>query len=562
MSILINETTQFLIQGITGKQGTRACQSMIADNANVICGVTPGKGGQQVNNVPVYNSVVEAQEHHHINATVVIVPAKSAKKAIVEAISAGIPLINIITENIPLHDMAFCHAKAKEMGCIIIGPTSGGIFSVNKSKSGLLGTGKARIAFTQGNIGIISRSGGMSCETALVLTQAGLGQSTVVSIGSDVLMGDSFKELVQEFEDDQETRGIVLFGEIGGTAEEDLAEFLIKRKQQDKPYTKPIVAFISGLFAKGIKNVSLGHAGAIIEGNKGTREHKVAVLKEAGVIIADVHHDIGRLMKDALEKASVMVNNNNITTTKTRMKFKTAISKITNDGLIIRGHRQNELIENNFADTIFLLLRGKKPTPQEAILFNAMLNCIIDHGTGTTSAVTTRFVMSGGNPLNTAVSAGVAALGNYHGGAIENAMKQFYKIKQQKITLEQFVTDAVEQKKIVFGYGHKVYKKEDLRVTQLRKLCQKHNYTSSFIQIAQSIETTLEQKKGGKIILNVDGFIAAVLCEMGFSPEIGKGFFIIGRTPGLVAHAVEEKQNEKPVRRVNEKDIEYLSNLS
>jgi succinyl-CoA synthetase alpha subunit len=297
MAILIDENTTFLIQGITGKQGQRTCEEMLHAGSKLIAGVTPGKGGQEVEGVPVYNSIKEAPK---VSCSVILVPPKFAKTAILEAIESKIPLINIVTENIPVHDMAYCFAKAKEHNIRIIGPTSAGINSVGKSKCGPIGSGKSKVSFTEGNIGIISRSGGMASETSLVLKQAGLGQSTVVSIGSDILMGESFKELIQDFEQDPETKGLVLFGEIGGTAEEDLAEYLTQRATL---YPKPIVAFISGTFVETykIQNVSLGHAGAIIEGNKGTRKAKVKALKEAGVLIAEVHHEVGDIMKKALQ---------------------------------------------------------------------------------------------------------------------------------------------------------------------------------------------------------------------------------------------------------------------
>jgi succinyl-CoA synthetase alpha subunit len=304
MSILIDETTTFLIQGITGKQGARACSEMLKARSKVVAGVTPGKGGQKVEGIPVYNSIKETQQAGlNIDCTVILVPPKFAKGAILEAIESNIPLINIVTENIPMHDMAYCFALAEKNNVTIIGPTSAGIYSVGKSKCGPIASGKSSIAFTQGSIGVISRSGGMSSETSLVLSQEGLGQSTVVSCGSDVLMGKSFKELAILLEQDLETKGIVLFGEIGGTSEEDLAQYLLKRKQEGKAFTKPIVACISGIFAQklGMQNVSLGHAGAIIEENKGTRENKVKVLKEAGVIIADVHHKVGSLMRKVLQ---------------------------------------------------------------------------------------------------------------------------------------------------------------------------------------------------------------------------------------------------------------------
>tara|TARA_Y100000034_G_scaffold136799_1_gene215859 strand:+ start:6635 stop:7534 length:900 start_codon:yes stop_codon:yes gene_type:complete len=298
MAILINESTTFLIQGITGKQGSRACEEMLKVGSKIVCGVTPGKGGQEVLGVPVYNSVGDALKEHKVDVSVIFVPPKFAKSAIVEAIESEIKLINIITENIPVHDMAYCLALARKRGVGIIGATSAGIYSVGKSKCGAIASGKSRIAFTPGKIGVISRSGGMSCETALVLSHVGLGQSTVVSIGSDILMGTDFVELVKEFENDAETAGIVIFGEIGGTSEEDLAEYLLSR---DTPFPKPIVAFISGKFAVGLEDISLGHAGAIVEGGRGTREVKVKALKNAGVIVAEVHHKVGELMKNELQ---------------------------------------------------------------------------------------------------------------------------------------------------------------------------------------------------------------------------------------------------------------------
>ena len=189
MAILIDEKTKYIIQGITGKQGQLACKEMIKAGSKVIAGVTPGKGGQEIFGITVFNTVKEAKEKHQIDATVIFVPARFAKNAIVEAIESEIKLINIITENIPVHDMAYCLALAKQKNVKIIGATSAGIYSVGKSKSGAIASGKSKIAYSPGEIGVISRSGGMSSETSLVLSQSGLGQCTVVSIGSDILMG-------------------------------------------------------------------------------------------------------------------------------------------------------------------------------------------------------------------------------------------------------------------------------------------------------------------------------------------------------------------------------------
>tara|TARA_Y100000034_G_C6818471_1_gene368407 strand:+ start:269 stop:979 length:711 start_codon:yes stop_codon:yes gene_type:complete len=235
------------------------------------------------------------------------------------------------------------------------------------------------------------------------------------------------------------------------------------------------------------------------------------------------------------------------------MKFKTSISKVGEDDLIIRNEKLSSLMKGKFTDSVFLLLSGRKAKEVESKLFESMLISVIDHGMGVASSLTSRFVMSTGNSLNTAVGAGVLALGDLHGGAIENSMKQLLSVKD----VEEFVSSCVDNKQVIFGFGHKHYK-EDPRAKRIVKLCKELNFTSKYLDIALQIEKVLEKKKGKKICLNVDGVIAAVLLEMGFSPEIGKGFFIIGRTPGLVAHAVEEKLTEKPVRRVDEKDIEYL----
>ena len=296
MAILIDENTKYLIQGITGKQGSRALREMLLVGSKVVCGVTPGKAGQEVEGVKVFGSVKDALISFDVDCSLVMVPPRFAKAAIVEAIESGIKLINVVTENIPVHDMAYCIALACKNGCRIIGATSTGIYSVGKSKCGPIGSGKSKIAFSPGCVGVISSSGGMSCETSLVLTQAGLGQSTVVSTGSDVLMGSDFVDIVKLFEEDQETKGIVLFGEIGSRCEEDLAQYLISKGG----IGKPIVAFISGKFARGIENVSLGHAGAIVENGKGTRDEKVKALISAGVRVVDVHHEIGQVMKEML----------------------------------------------------------------------------------------------------------------------------------------------------------------------------------------------------------------------------------------------------------------------
>ncbi len=231
---------------------------------------------------------------------------------------------------------------------------------------------------------------------------------------------------------------------------------------------------------------------------------------------------------------------------------------MTQDDLIIQGEKLSELVaKGSFTDAVFLLLSGRKATGKESKIFSAMLTSVIDHGMGTTSAMASRFVMSAGNPLNTAVGAGILALGEFHGGAIEQAMRQL----QTVTDIEKLVDDAVAKKITLSGFGHKIYKEADPRVKQLLGICKKEGFSSKYIDLALKVEKLFEQKKGKKIVFNVDGFIAAALLEMGFSPEAARGFFIIGRTPGLVAQAIEEKEKEPPVRRVDEEEIRYVGKI-
>lgn len=235
------------------------------------------------------------------------------------------------------------------------------------------------------------------------------------------------------------------------------------------------------------------------------------------------------------------------------MEFRTGISTLTEDDMLIRGKRHSELIRNaSFSDVTFLLLTGREPTTAESRIFNALLVSIIDHGMGTASALASRFVMSTGNPLNSAVAAGVLALGDYHGGAIEQAMRQLATVADPK----SFVEQALVEKRIIYGYGHKVYKDADPRVTELLARCEAEGYHTPYLATARSIEAEIEQQKR-RLVLNVDGCIAALLLGMGFPPEAGKGIFVIGRTPGLVAQALEEQARERPVRRIDESAIAY-----
>jgi succinyl-CoA synthetase alpha subunit len=282
MSILVDEKTRLLVQGITGREGGFHARMMLDYGTSVVAGVTPGKGGQLAcdGRVPVYDSVAEAQHDTGANATIIYVPARFAVDAILEAAYARIPLIVCITEGIPVLDLIPVREFVRRQGSRLIGPNCPGLLSPGKAKVGIL---PGHIA-SQGSVGVVSRSGTLTYEVVHALTQTGIGQSTCVGIGGDALIGTTFVDVLRLFEEDPQTDLVVLIGEIGGHAEEEAARFI------GCSMAKPAVAFVAGRTAP--KGKRMGHAGAIIEGDTGSAEAKIAALRAAGATIVDLPRDI------------------------------------------------------------------------------------------------------------------------------------------------------------------------------------------------------------------------------------------------------------------------------
>lgn len=297
MSILITPNTNVLIQGITGKEGQKAARAMLSYHTNVVGGVRPGKGGEEVEGKPVFNTVAEAVEAFpDIDVTTIYVPPFAAKAAIMEAIDAGIKTINTIVERIPIKDTAYCLAAAKERGVRLIGPSSLGFISPGVGRVGVVGGINVDEIYQPGSVGIISRSGGMTNEVSWQVRKAGLGQSTAVHVGGDLLMGTTYADLLRLFEADDQTKGVIIFGEHGGSYEFDIVE-LIKNKE----YTKPLAIYIGGKFANVLpEGMNIGHAGAIVERGKGAAEKEEA-LASVGVLIADTYEDLVVKIKSEIE---------------------------------------------------------------------------------------------------------------------------------------------------------------------------------------------------------------------------------------------------------------------
>lgn len=289
MSILIDENVKVIVQGITGREGTFHTEQMLQYGSNVVAGVTPGKGGQTVLGVPVFNTVKEAVEATGANTTILFVPAKYTAAGVYEAMDAGVKLILTIAEHVPVHDMMGVYHMAKKKGCRVIGPNSFGIISPGKAKVGFM----AHKIFTKGNVGIMSRSATNCYETVFLMSNKGIGQSTCVGNGGDMIPGSTFVELLPLFEADPDTKAIVIIGEIGGSEEELAAEYI---KNNVK---KPVVALITGKSAP--KGRSMGHAGAIVSADgTGSAENKEQKLREAGVLIAESTANIVEILEKIL----------------------------------------------------------------------------------------------------------------------------------------------------------------------------------------------------------------------------------------------------------------------
>ena len=291
MSILIDEHSQVLVQGITGKEGSFHTQRMMEYGTKVVAGVTPGKGGSSLDGVPIYNTVAEAVEKHKIDAAVIFVPARFASDAISEEVDAGIPLMVCITEGIPLHHMLRTYEIVRSHGARLIGPNCPGLLSAGKSKIGII---PGQI-FTKGPVGVVSRSGTLTYEIVDQLTKAGIGQTTAVGIGGDPVIGSSFIDILSLFEQDPETKLVVMVGEIGGSDEEQAAEFISRAMK------KPVISYIAGFSAPPGRR--MGHAGAIITGSSGTAEAKAKALEAKGIPVARTPRQIVELAKQSLHKA-------------------------------------------------------------------------------------------------------------------------------------------------------------------------------------------------------------------------------------------------------------------
>ena len=554
MAILIDERKRVLVQGITGREGRARTRLMREYGTNVVAGVTPGKGGQSVLGVPVFNTPGEAVNSlGEIDVSVVFVPAAGVKEAAISAIDAGIKLAVLVPDRVPVWDAMEIAAAAKANGAMFLGPNTLGALSPGKGVVGMIG-GRAESArqwFKPGvpkGVGVISRSGGMASSTGYYLGQAGVRISTIVHIGGDAVIGIRLQDAALMFEADPLTEAIVIFGEIGSSQEEELAQLIAAGK-----ITKPVIAYIGGKAAR--EGTRFSHAGAIIEGGRGTHAGKVKALREAGGTVVDA---FGELPNAVVEILGKMKGESLMSEADKKAVWNTAITRVEPNKVAVRGYDIAELMGRvSFGAAVYLIVTEELPSQAVARLMDAILVSSIDHGATPPSALAARTVASTGATLSASVAAGIMSINRHHGGAIEDCARQLKAIAD-RATRESISIDEAAARTLATmreagermpGFGHRLHTK-DPRTARLFELACEAGVDGVHMQAARAVEKAFSDAKRS-LPINVDGAISAILADLGINPAAFNGIFMIARTPGLVAHVIEEQTREKPMRRID-----------
>src|SRR5258708_24896156 len=399
MAILIDEKKRVLVQGITGREGRARTRLMREYGTNVVGGVTPGKGGQSVLGVPVFNTPEEAVNSlGEIDVSVVFVPAAGVKEAAISAIEAGIKLAVLVPDRVPVWDAMEIAAAAKANHATFLGPNTLGALSPGKAVVGMIGgrAASARQWFKPGipkGVGVISRSGGMASSTGYYLGQVGMRISTIVHIGGDAVIGIRLPDAALMFEADPLTEAIVIFGEIGSSQEEELAQLIVDRK-----ITKPVIAYIGGKAAR--EGTRFSHAGAIIEGGRGTHAGKVKALREAGAKVVDAFGELPTAVVEILKR---MKGQSLMSETDKNAVWNTAVTRIEPNRVAVRGYDIAELMGRaSFGAAVYLILTGELPSDAIGRLIDGILVSSIDHGATPPSALAARTIAPTVAPFSSA----------------------------------------------------------------------------------------------------------------------------------------------------------------
>src|SRR5213082_1094425 len=554
MAILIDETKRVLVQGITGREGRARTRLMREYGTNVVAGVTPGKGGENVLGVPVFNTPQDAVKSlGKIDISVLFVPAAGVKDAAISAIEAGIKLTVLVPDRVPVWDAMEIAAAAKANDAMFVGPNTLGVLSPGKGVVGMIG-GRAESArqwFKPGipkGVGVISRSGGMASSTGYYLGQAGVRISTIAHIGGDAVLGIRIPDAALMFEADPLTEAIVIFGEIGSSQEEELAHLIRNQK-----ITKPVIAYIGGKAAR--EGTRFSHAGAIIEGGRGTQAGKVKALREAGATVVDAFGELPNAVVEILRK---LKGESLMSETDKNAVWNTAVTRVVSFFEQKTAYDIAELMGHvSFGAAVHLILRGELPSPPIARLMDTILVASIDHGATAPSALAARTVASTGAALSASVAAGIMSINRHHGGAIEDCARQLKAIADrathESVSMDDAATAALaamrEAGERMPGFGHR-YHTKDPRTARLFELAREAGVDGVHMQAARAVEKAFADAKKS-VPINVDGAIGAILADLGMNPAAFNGIFMIARTPGLIAHVIEEQTRERPMRRID-----------
>jgi succinyl-CoA synthetase alpha subunit len=566
MAILIDEHKRVLIQGITGREGMTRARLMKEYGTNVVAGTTPGRGGSNVEGIPVYDTVREAvRAANGIDVSVIFVPAPLVKGAALEAIDAGVKLLVLVPDRVPMYDALEIAAAAEQAGARFIGPNTLGLLSPGRGVLGMMGGRAARAKewFVPGRVGVTSRSGGVTTSIAYYLGKQGVGCSTVVHVGGDSVVGMTHPDVLHLFEQDDDTDLVVMYGEIGTTQEEEAAALI-----ESGVFTKPLVAYIGGKAAKS--GTRFSHAGAIIEGGRGTYESKVERLKSVGVHIVESFADIPCVTADVLRDlkprpkrvAASAETPAKLTRQTSDLHWSTAITAIQPNEIRLRGHRIDELMgEVTFSQAIYLALTGQMPSDAIGRIIDAIFVSSIDHGASPPSTLAARTVASTGAPLNAAVAAGILSINKHHGGAIQACIEMVQEVLKSvtdEHSIAQSAADLVasyrQSKQRLPGFGHRVHT-SDPRTARLLGMADELGLAKEGIAAIRALEAAPAQQ--ASLPINVDGAIAAILHDIGITAELGNAFFMIARLPGLVAQVQEERTRERPMRQIHPSDHDY-----
>lgn len=559
MAILIDQTKRVIVQGITGREGQARTRLMLDYGTKVVGGVTPGKGGTQTLGLPVFNSCKDAVDAlGGVDISVLFVPALAAREAALDAIRAGVKLLVLVADRVPVWDAMDIAEAARTAGARFVGPNTLGIASPGRAVVGMIG-GRAESArewfkppLPGGTgVGIISRSGGMSSSTAYYCGQAGVRISSIVHIGGDAVLGLRIPDVARLFQDDPETDALVLFGEIGGSQEEELAELITSGA-----LTKPVVAYIGGKAAT--KGTRFSHAGAIIEGDRGTHAGKVAALRAVGATVVDAFGDLPQAVASLLRARG---SRSLMTDAERRAVWTSAVTRIEPNSVAVRGRDIAGLMGNtSFGAAVHLILTGRLPDEKVGRLMDAILVSSIDHGATPPSCLAARTVASTGATLSASVAAGIMSINKHHGGAIEDASRFLAGLlaasRASGRPLDELAAEEVVRIKAtgerISGFGHRIHTKDPrtARLFELAAAAGLSDQGPTHIAAARAVERGFAAI-GRPLPINVDGALGAILADLGMDPRVFNGIFMIARTPGLVAHVVEEQTREKPMRRID-----------